>query len=126
MRVADLAILGILLGGAAVGGLFLMARSELQNTDWNALPAPEAYARLCSTCHGPDGTAPTGTANSFKGKRRYWDVPRLVEYVANPIAYAKAKTEGRLGQRFMQPIPAHVPMETRERLAKFVLDELMD
>lgn len=126
MRVADLAVLGILLGGASVSVLFLMARSQVKNTDWTQVPAAEAYARLCLACHGPDGTAPTGVANTLKGKRRYWDEAKLVEYVANPIGYARAKSGGRLGQRFMQPIPAHIPMETRARLARFVLENLMD
>ena len=126
MRVADLAVIGILAGGAAVGMLFLMAKRDIAGTDWSALPAQEAYTLLCFTCHGADGTAPTGAADTLKGKRRYWDVPRLVEYMANPLGYARSKSGGRLGRRIMPPVPAHVPVETRERLAQYVLDTKMD
>lgn len=126
MRGAVIAGIGILLASAAVGGLFWTAQMQVKNTDWSALPAEDVYSRLCATCHGADGTAPTGTANSLKGKRRYWDVPKLVEYMGNPLGYAKAKSDGRLGKRYMQPIPGHVPMDARERLAQFVLDCRMD
>ena len=126
MRVADLAVIGILAGGAAVGMLFLMAKRDIASTDWSALPAQEAYTLLCFTCHGEDGSAPTGVADTLKGKRRYWDVPRLVEYMANPLGFARSKSGGRLGRRIMPPVPAHVPVETRERLAQFVLDTKMD
>ncbi len=126
MRAADLAVLGILVGGVAVGSLFLLAKRDIARTDWSALPATEAYAQLCSACHGPDGTAPYGLANTLKGKRQYWDVASLVEYMGNPLGYAQAKSGGRLGKRFMNPIPSHVPPETRERLAQYVLTTLMD
>jgi len=126
MRVADIAVIGILAGGAAVGMLFLMAKRDIAGTNWSALPPSEAYALLCLTCHGADGTAPTGVANTLKGKRRYWDVPRLVEYMANPLGYARMKSGGRLGRQIMPPVPAHVPVDARERLAQFVLDTKMD
>jgi mono/diheme cytochrome c family protein len=126
MRVADLAVIGILAGGAAVGMLFLLAKRDIARTDWSALSASEAYTQLCFTCHGADGSAPTGIANTLKGKRRYWDVPRLLEYMANPLGYAQSKSGGRLGRQYMPPVPGHVPAETRERLAQFVLDTKMD
>lgn len=126
MRVADLAVIGILAGGVGVGSLFLLAKSEVQRTDWAAMPVEDAFSTLCAVCHGSDGTAPTGAANTLKGKRQFWDVPRLVEYMGDPAGYARAKSKGRLGLRYMQPIPAHVPLETRERLAQYVLERLMD
>jgi mono/diheme cytochrome c family protein len=126
MRVADLAVIGILAGGAAVGMLFLMAKRDIADTDWSALPPAEAYAILCLTCHGEDGSAPTGVANTLKGKRRYWDVPRLVEYMANPPGYARMKSGGRLGTKIMPAVPKHVPVDARERLAQFVYETKMD
>jgi len=126
MRVADLAVFGILVAGAAVGTLFLITKRGVQQTDWSALPAEEVYRQVCSVCHGLDGMAKSGAANTYKGKRRYWDVPRLVEYMANPSGYAKTKSADRLGRMYMPPIPAHVPIAARERLAQYVLAELMD
>jgi cytochrome c2 len=126
MRVADIAVIGILFGGASVGILFLLAKQDMARTDWANMSPEDSYVRLCATCHNVDGTATNSTANTLKGKRRYWDEEKLVEYMENPIRYALSKSGGRLGRQTMTPIPSHVPLETRQKIAQYVLNVLMD
>lgn len=73
----------------------------------------------CSACHGKDGRGFMGLAPSYAGLARYWTEELLLEYIADPAAFAAG--DPRLGQRPMTAIAADVPQAARERLVEHVL-----
>ena len=76
----------------------------------------------CAQCHGPRGEG-TGSAPTYRAKRRYWDEEKLLEYIRNPSAYKKKAPH--LGNRHMNAVDGTMPDDARRRLVGHVL-ELMD
>ena len=115
-------IFGLL--AAITAGAF-MAMGGGGAVDYGSLTGAEVYGKLCSTCHGKRGTAPSGAANSYVRKRAFWDTESLLAYIANPPAVQKKMPHLARSKRAMTPIPRSVPQEARERLVAHVL-QLMD
>ena len=83
----------------------------------------ELYGIWCASCHGGDGRGFMGLGSSFAGVRQFWEEDDLLEYIADPKAFAAG--DPRLGRRPMAAINATVPDAARERLVAHALS-LMD
>ena len=117
----------ILIGIATVfigGFLFAIGGGRMQ-TSYNKLTGQEIYGKLCLQCHGDRGTAPTGLANSYAGKRQHWDEVSLLAYIANPPKVKRTKPHLARTHRVMPAISRSVPAEARQKLVTYVIG-LMD
>lgn len=82
--------------------------------------AAELYRAHCSACHAVDGTGSAlGLGPSLRGLRGHWDADSLLEYLANPVAYAAG--DERLGAR---PMPGLAPELTPEERGAIVAHAL--
>ena len=117
-----LIMVGVL--GAMAFGVFI-ALGGAGFADYSTMTGAEVYQRLCASCHGSRGTAPTGAGNSYVRKRDYWTEESLLAYIANPRAVKAKMPHLRASKRVMNPIPRTVPTAARERLVAHVL-QLMD
>ena len=74
----------------------------------------------CSACHGKTGrSSMLKLGPSFEGLKEHWTKDTLLEYIADPAAFA-AK-DARLGKRQMTAISTGVPPAAREKLVEYVL-----
>jgi len=104
--------------GAALGAVGCSSGPE--QGDYSSQSGAQLFQSTgCATCHGKDGRGFMGLAPSYAGLARYWTKDRLLQYIADPAAFAKA--DPRLGQRPMPAIAADVPTAARERLVEHVL-----
>lgn len=108
-----------------VGGVVAMMSQGGGSATYDAMNGPEIYGKLCQQCHGARGTAPKGLANSYAGKRQYWDEPSLLAYIANPRAVKAKMPHLRDSPKYMPAISKAVPVDARRKLAQHVLS-LMD
>ena len=80
-------------------------------------------AQGCARCHGDHGEG-SSLAPVIVGAKTNWSPEALIEYLADPHAYA-AKTPrlSEIGKRYMLPMPAYAMLSPAERgkLADFVL-----
>ncbi len=78
------------------------------------------YNANCAACHGKDGR---GTAlnlgPSFLGIKPHWDESKVLEYIADPKAFA-SKVE-RLGKRDMAAVADTVTPEQRKQIVRHAL-----
>ena len=100
------------------------SKSSTSATADSGRSGAELYQAYCALCHGADGGGTSmNLGPSYRGIAQYWDQASLLEYIADPQAYA-AKHD-RLGQREMTALPKDVSPEERERLVEHAL-KLMD
>ena len=95
-----------------------------ESTDTGKLSGKKLFATNCGLCHGKGGEG--GMANlgpSYAGIAQHWDADKLLEYIADPKAFA-AKVE-RLGKREMTAVADSVTAEERKAIVEFALT-LMD
>lgn len=108
-----------------VGGVVMMLGQGGGSAAYESMTGQELYGKLCEQCHGDRGTAPRGLANSYAGKRKYWDEESLLAYIAKP-ARVKAKMPHLSGsKKYMPAISPAVPIAARRKLVAHVMG-LMD
>ena len=83
----------------------------------------ELYGVYCAACHGKDGRGNMNLGSSYAGIARHWDEASLLEYIADPQAFAA--NVDRLGARPMTAIPDDVSPEDRQKIVQHALS-LMD
>ena len=89
---------------------------------YESMSGEDIYRRLCETCHGPEGRAMTGVANSYAGKRKLWTEEKLLAFVDNPQGYrSKMPHLVTSSKLVMPPLSRSVPPEARKRLVEHVL-----
>lgn len=92
---------------------------------FDEMSGAEIFENLCATCHGPEGRAMTGVANSYVGKREFWTEEKLLQFVDNPQAYRRNMPHLMAGQkRRMPPLSRSVSPEARRRLVAHVLGQM--
>ena len=80
----------------------------------------DLYGAHCAQCHGAEGRGTfLNLGPSFEGVKQHWTADKLLEYIADPKAYA-AKEE-RLGKREMAAIADTVTAEQRKKLVEHAL-----
>ena len=89
---------------------------------YESMSGEDIYRRLCATCHGPEGRAMTGVANSYAGKRKLWTKEKLLAFVDDPKGYRSKMPHLMTSSKLVMPaLSRSVPPEARKRLVEHVL-----
>jgi len=106
---------------AALGLVCVLAAYSCSSDSEGTTPSgKKLFATNCAMCHGASGQgSPIGLGPSYDGIAQHWDADKLLEYIANPKAYA-AKVE-RLGKREMTAVPDNVTEEERKAIVEYAL-----
>jgi mono/diheme cytochrome c family protein len=95
--------------------------SEAEESEALALYRSEA----CAVCHGEMGEGIEGAGPVLRDLAPYWDVERLMTYIADPEGFSAANPDfdERRDQTFELEMPAsdHLSEEQRRLLARWLL-----
>jgi mono/diheme cytochrome c family protein len=110
---------------AGMGLALILAAYSCSDSKTTSGPnGKKLFATNCALCHGHSGQGgPMNLGPSYKGIAQHWDTDKLVEYIADPKAFA-AKVD-RLGKREMTAVADSVTAQERQALAEYALT-LMD
>jgi mono/diheme cytochrome c family protein len=100
------------------------AASCSSGSQYAEMSGAEIYRRLCAQCHGPEGRAMTGLANSYVGKRDLWTEETLLRWLDDPRGYKPNVPHLKSSKRYMPPLSRSVPEEARKRLVAHVLGQM--